>query len=161
MRVKEKDGDMIITDFSEIEAYKIACKIESDGLHFYKKLREKVKDEKAKETIDFLLEEEKEHLRIFEKMLFDVREKQEDAFEEDDLLSSMDYGIFKPYENIENLENILNDQKRAINLGLAIEDKCIIFYEACKNMVKDEKTKEAISKIIKDEYKHREQLKKY
>lgn len=36
MKVEEKNNKLVITDFNEIDAYKIAYKVEKDGLDFYK-----------------------------------------------------------------------------------------------------------------------------
>ena len=69
MKIEEKGADLVITDFSELETYKIAIKIEKDGISFYENL---IKDEKhinAKQELEFLLQDEKKHLKTFEKHL--------------------------------------------------------------------------------------------
>ena len=48
MKIEQKGNSFIITNFDEIEAYKVACKIEKEGLKFYKKLAENVDNIKAK-----------------------------------------------------------------------------------------------------------------
>ena len=65
MKIENKNDLLIVTDFDEIEAYIIACKIEADGAHFYKKIYNQVQDEKAKESIGLLLKEEEKHLKLF------------------------------------------------------------------------------------------------
>ena len=129
MKIEEKGADLVITDFSELETYKIAIKIEKDGISFYENL---IKDEKhinAKQELEFLLQDEKKHLKTFEKHLYELREKENDNFETDDLLDYMDYGIFHPYQDIKDLSEILNDEKKALRLGIALEDKSIKFYK--------------------------------
>lgn len=158
MKIEEKNGQLVIVDFNELEAYKIACKIEEDGLHFYKKLMEKISGDAPKSALAFLIKEEEEHLKFFEESLFKLEEKEEDSFEGDDLLSTMDYGVFRPYEDSQELEKILSDMNRTLHLGIVIEDKSIKFYEFCKRKVKDKKVKAEISKIIKEERKHKQHL---
>ena len=45
---------MVIVDFNELEAYKISCKAERDGVDFYSKLKAKEEKPGVKETLDFL-----------------------------------------------------------------------------------------------------------
>lgn len=158
MKIEEKNGKLVIVDFNEIDAYKIACKIEEDGIHFYKKLIEKIDGNAPKKALALLIKEEEEHLKFFEESLFKLEEKEEDSFEGDDLLSTMDYGIFESYEDLQELDKILKDMDKTLRLGILIEDKSIKFYEFCKRKVKDKKVKAEISKIIKEERKHKQHL---
>jgi len=158
MHIEEKDGSLVIVDFNELGAYKIACKIEKDGIDFYKKLSGKITQDKPKEILTFLLNEEKKHIKLFEELLFKMRQKKEDGFEEDDLLGTIDYGIFQPYQDSKELENILDNPKKALKLGLIIEDKSIKFYESCRDHVSVEETKKEISNIIQEERRHKQLL---
>ena len=158
MRIEEKDGELVITDFNEVEAYKIACKIEKDGIEFYAKISGRVKDDKIKRTLSFLLNEEKKHLKFFEGQFFKVREREGDSSEEDDLLSSIDYGIFQPYQGVNGLEDVLKNPPRALRLGLILEDKSIKFYEHCRDSVSKEETKQEIAKILEEEQSHKQML---
>jgi rubrerythrin len=160
MRIEEKNGELVIVDFNEVDTYRIACKIEEDGIHFYKKLLKRLKSDKVCETLKFLLKEEAEHLKLLEESLFDAEEKREDEYEygEDDLLTSIDYGIFRPYENINEFEKILDDPKKALKLGVVIEEKSIKFYELCRSEVSDPKAKENLSEIIGEEKMHKKIL---
>ena len=67
----------------------------------------------------------------------------------------MDYGIFHPYQDIKDLSEILNDEKKALRLGIALEDKSIKFYEACMNHVSSPQAKTALQNIIEEENKHK------
>lgn len=145
MRIEEKEGNLVITDFNEIEAYKIACKIEADGISFYKKFLSEFSE------VDFLLKEEQKHLKLFNELLFNLKEKKEDSFEGDDFLSTIDYGIFMPVKKI-------NSPREALQLGIIIEDRSIKFYEFCKDKVSSNTAKKEISNIISEEHKHKELL---
>lgn len=158
MKIKEKNGNFIIVDFTEAEAYKIACKIEEDGVHFYKKLLEKSVDKKVKDAVSFMLKEEEDHLKYFTESLFSKEEKEEESFEGDDLLSSMDYGIFQPYQNLDELERIIKDPQKALKLGILIENNSIRFYETCREEVKDSRAKKELENIIEEENKHKKIL---
>jgi rubrerythrin len=155
MKFEEKNGKLIISSFDILDIYKIASKVEKDGIVFYKKLVNKVDDPKTKETLEFLLKQEDKHLKFFQDCLYKVKETGEDNFEEDDLLGSMDFGVFWPYQNIEELDKALANTKKAFKLGLAIEDKSIKFYQACKNNIKDENIILELDNIIEEEKKHK------
>jgi rubrerythrin len=49
----------------ELEAFKIAMKMEQEGLAFYKKIAVKAKTEKEKALLEHLIREEGEHYKIF------------------------------------------------------------------------------------------------
>lgn len=158
MRIEEKNGNLVIVDFDEADAYKIACKIEKDGICFYKDLRDKSGDEKIKTEMEFLLKEENGHLKLFEELLSKIEREKEDTSEENDLLDSLDYGVFQPYQGIGGLQQALNDPKKALKLGIIIEDKSIKFYEACKGHLTSSKAIEEVVSIIREEYRHKQKL---
>lgn len=158
MKVNVKSNEIEITDFSAIESYKIACAIEKDGLGFYKELLSAEKNTEVRQTLEFLIDEEARHLEMFESKLEDLRMRQEEDFEDDDLFACIDYGIFEPYKNIENLADYLDDIKKALRLGINIEDKAISFYRACLKHTSSDEVKEELSKIIAEEINHRKLL---
>jgi rubrerythrin len=157
MKIKQKKDEFVIVDFDEIEAYKIACKIEKDGIDFYKKLAGLV-GESVRKMADFLIEEEERHLRVFEDCLYEARQRQEDTFEEDDLFSVMDYGVFYPYKSMEDIRELMNDSKKVLRLGLVIEDRSIKLYSACEKKVSSQSTREALRNIIEQEKRHKNLL---
>ncbi len=160
MRVEEVKGELVIVDFDEMEAYKIACKIEKDGIEFYQRLLSKLtpENDKAKKILSFLLNEEYEHLKFFEESLFRLRQKKEEDSEDEDILTSMDYGIFSAYQNIKELQAILDEPAKALRLGIAIEEKSIKFYECCRGHVTSGEVKQELAVIIDEEAKHKEVL---
>lgn len=155
MKIEEKNGEFLITDFNEIEAYKIARKIEEDGIGFYEGILASEKDEGVSGELRFLIQEEKEHLKFFEWCLFEARQKIEDGFEEDDVLNYMNYGIFEPYRHIAGLADKIDDEKKALRLGIAIEEKSIKFYKACRAEVSSPDAKKELSNIIEEEKRHK------
>ncbi|MBP7087877.1 MAG: ferritin family protein [Candidatus Omnitrophica bacterium] len=155
MKIEEKAGKFIISSFNALDAYKIASRVEKDGITFYQKLLNKVKDSKTKEVLKLLLKEEDKHLKFFKDCLYEIKETSKDDFEEDDLLGSMDFGIFWPYQNIKDLESKLSDNRKAFKLGIAIEDKSINFYQACRDNIATEEIRLELDNIIEEEKKHK------
>jgi rubrerythrin len=160
MKIQEKNGRLTISDFDEFDAARIACKIEKDGMWFYEKLKNSMTDADIRKSVDFLISEEKKHLGFFEDTLEALRRQKEDVHEDDDLLSGMDFGVFEPYQSIAELENIVSTPAKALRLGIAIEDKSIQFYEACRGLVSGADTKAALAGIIVEEKRHKALLQK-
>ncbi|MDD5154964.1 MAG: ferritin family protein, partial [Candidatus Omnitrophica bacterium] len=73
MKIQDKKDKLVIVDFDEFEAYRIACRIEEEGLQFYGKLAGSVGDPKIAQTLNFLIGEEKNHLRFLEVSLSGLR----------------------------------------------------------------------------------------
>lgn len=158
MKIENKNNILVITDFNEVEAYIIACKIEEDGIFFYKKLREQEKSPKVLETIDFLITEEQKHSKLFNSRLYTLRANSDTDYDENDLLTSIDYGIFHPYKDKENLQKIINNEKRAFSLGIIIENKSIEYYTILSKNLSQNKAKSEIANIIEEEKHHKEIL---
>lgn len=155
MKIEEGNGKFAITDFNEIEAYKIASKIERDGIEFYGKLIGGIKDENIKKGLKFLLEEEKRHLNFFQESLTATKETKEDGFEEEDLLDYMNYGIFEALKKINQISKGIGNIRDAIQLGIDAEENSIMFYQACLNYVKSSTAKEELNKIADEERRHK------
>ncbi len=158
MKIQDREDKLVIVDFDEFEAYRIACKIEKDGLRFYEKFGSRVENSKVRQTLEFLLGEERKHLQFFEDSLSRVRRDKEDTAEDNDLLTSMDFGIFQPYQSIAELEDIVGDIPKALRLGIAIEDKSIKFYQACHQNISTDKAKAELALIIEEEKRHKDLL---
>ncbi|MDD5730318.1 MAG: ferritin family protein [Candidatus Omnitrophica bacterium] len=158
MRIEEKEGALVITDFDEVEAYKIACKIEKDGLEFYKGLKDAVKSKETGKAIELLTGEEQKHLAFFERAIFTIREHSEDLSEDNDLLESMDYGIFSPYKNTKELKKAIKNREDALRLGIIIEDNSIRFYSELIGRIKSETAIKGLAVIIKEESSHKQLL---
>jgi rubrerythrin len=156
MKIEEKDGSFIITDFNESEAYKIASKIEEDGISFYSQVLAQTQNPQVKEKVQYLLEEEKKHLKFFQKRLYEISESKCDANDEDNLLSYMEYEVFKPFREAKDLPESIKDAKTALNIGIIAENSSINFYLALKEQVSSFETKEELAQIIEEEKRHRE-----
>ncbi len=159
MRIEERNGELTVVDFSEFTAYRIACKIEKDGIKFYRKVSSGLENAEAREMLEFLIEEERKHLKFFEDCLLSAREGGEDDSEDDDLISAVDFGIFQPYQNMADLEKAVKDTRKALQLGMVVENKSIKFYEACLKNVSSPDTRREIGNIIEEEKRHAELLK--
>jgi rubrerythrin len=155
MKIKDTGEGIQIYDFNTIETLKIARKLEKEGIRFYETLLEKTKDPTVKEVFRYLLNEETDHLRLFEKLL--EREDSE-ALDDDgeDMLDSVDDGVFVFPQD----DDWAADFDTAIQLGIAIEKRSLAFYLEVVKYTESEESKKTLKKIIAEEKKHWEELKR-
>ncbi|MCK5706419.1 MAG: ferritin family protein [Candidatus Aureabacteria bacterium] len=158
MQVEEKNGEILITDFNELEAYKISRKVENDGLEFYKEMLKSSDNPKTSEILQILVDEEKKHLKYFENSIFKLRENVEEQFEDDDLMDFADTGIF-PSNDQQELSKLMNDPKKVLEVGMVMEMRSINLYKSFQENVSDENTKSELQNIIDEELKHKELIK--
>jgi len=158
MKVSYKEGKISITGFNPVEAYKISCKIEKQGIEFYAKLLKKNFDAATNEIMKFLLFEEEAHLKLFEEKLLEAKQTLEDGFEEDSVFDYVDAKIFYPFDAIAELDKALKNREKAIRLGIKIENNSIAFYEACLLGAKEKDTKDDLKWLISQENQHLSKL---
>lgn len=154
MKVDFRKDSIEITDFIPLEAYKIARKMEKDGIEFYRQLQAKNLSAEVSQAVGFLLSEEKRHLKLFEDKIFELEADTGDGFEEDAFVDSVDSKVFAPFDSVRNLEKYLTDKNRALKLGVAIEKNSIAFYQALLNNLKGAQTKREVELLIKEENSH-------
>ena len=156
MKVKDSREGIQIFDFNPVEALKIARKLEREGIRFYGRLLQKAEDPKVKEVLTYLKGQEEEHLKVFEKLL--EREDPEAVDDvEDDVFECVDDGVFLlPRE-----EDFTADFDSALELSIAIEKRSLAFYLEVIKHTRSEEGKNTIKKIIEEEKRHWEELKKF
>ena len=156
MKVKDTGEGIQIYDFNNVEALKIARKLEREGIKFYGRLLEIAEDPKVKEALHYLRDQEEDHLRIFEKLL---EREDDEALDDDgdDLLESVADGVFLlPRE-----QDLAADFDSALELGITIEKRSLAFYLEVVKYTESEEGKNTIKKIIAEERKHWEELKRF
>ena len=158
MRVQiTKDGKIVIQDFSSVQAYKAAIKMEKDGIQFYGDLLKQVKDRDARQEIDFLIEQELRHLKTFQDLLDKEKETAEDTFEEDDIVNDMHANVFD-YSQGKTTTQKMSHRHSALEEAMNMERRSIVFYEGCIAQTKATEARKALVNILEEEEKH---LKKF
>lgn len=151
MRIEEKGGRLVVVDFDDVEACKIACRIERDGIAFYEGLAGRSAGSGARRALGELAREERDHLDFFRGELERLRAEKEDRFEEDDLMDSLDYGVFQPYRD---LAEALDSPAKALRLAQLVEERTVHFYEACRARVGSGAARRELGRIIEEERAH-------
>ncbi|UCD57321.1 MAG: hypothetical protein JSV16_16190, partial [Candidatus Hydrogenedentota bacterium] len=75
MKVDFSGDEIRISDFDELEAYRIARKMEEDGVYYYSRMKEEVLKPEIREVVDMLIGDERDHLNTFEKNIEELARK--------------------------------------------------------------------------------------
>lgn len=131
----------------------LAVNVEKQGEIFYKKLADIV-DEKFKNVLLELANQEREHAELFSKL-----SKEENWNEIDSYIFSYVYNL------IPDLEQIINDfnkdkidLKTIFDIAIGIEKDSIILYYELKDQIINTEIKELLKKIINQEKMHIETI---
>jgi rubrerythrin len=154
MKIDYSKGRMEIADFNSLEAYKIARRMEKDGITFYQRLQAGNFSPEVSRAVGFLLQEEKKHLKLFEDKIFEIRKDTEDGFEDEALVDLLDSKVFAPFNSLQNLDKYLTDKNKALKLGIAIEKNSISFYQACLVNAQNSQARKDLELLTKEENAH-------
>jgi rubrerythrin len=146
-----KEGKITVTDFSSVQTYKIAVKMEKDGIQFYTDLLKSVKDKGAQAEIRFLIGQEEEHLKTFDELLRRQKESAGDSFEEDDIVDYLEAHVFSiPVDKGKAMDHRHTAFEEAMNM----EKRSIVFYESCLFHVRETEARKAFKNVLEEERKH-------
>lgn len=152
-----KDGSIAIFDFSPVQAYKIAVRLEEDGIRFYTELKKDLKEDTVRREVDFLIEEEKRHLKTFQVALAREKEAVGDDFEEDDIVAYLDSSIFDPSRKKEDAGKVQH-RHTAWEEAMDMERRSIAFYEGLISSSVSPEAERSFCRILQEEEEH---LKKF
>lgn len=158
MDIKIGKEDIIISGFDELEALKIAMKIETDGEKYYKSVLAKTSDERMKRTFKRLAEDEGTHFLKF-KGLFEVELRRRgidpaSVDTEEGIFTYMDSGIFSKDAEAKTVRDAVLDAQ-------IVELRSILFYNTILKNTKNEGSRQALNEIIEQERMHLNILKSW
>ncbi len=150
--------------FSGHEILEIAVNIEVEGEKFYRTISKDMEDSAARNTFDYLANQEQKHIETFKSLLkrFDEETKElvnwDEATEYLKALSS--HKVF-PDANALLEEFRGSTSEEIIEYALDREKDSIIFYYEIIEMIDDTDIKTAVRKIISEEKSHVATLKEF
>ena len=148
--------------FAAAEALEMAIEIEEHGAAFYRAAAEKSDDAQVRDLFEELVEQERAHRRVFEKMAETVQAVSEPS--ESDigdyasfLEVALDHAVFSGPEKALRMAEEADDRDGALRAAMGFEKDTMLFYYDLREMV-DEKDRETISDIIREEKQHLRRL---
>jgi rubrerythrin len=152
---------MTTSTFRAGEVLNMAIRIENQGVDFYKTCLDAAFPSEVKEVFQYLLEEEYDHIRIFEVMRQDLSDHplpESYAGEIESYMKTFVGGkIFtQPQKTAQEAEDI-TDPFEAIDFAIEFENRSINFYQEMKKVV-PESERAAIEEVIGQELIHKKRL---
>ena len=159
MKVDFSGDEIKIFDFDELEAYRIARKMERDGVHYYTRMVEEISQREIREVVEMLISDEKKHLRLFEDKIEGICHELEASDEDETLADIVDSGSMDILKDSEQVAGVLCDPQEALRLGISTEKRSVAFYNQLIENTQDESGRAALAAIIAEEEEHLDKLK--
>ncbi len=154
--------------FNAEEIFQMAIQIERNGVEFYSKASQVVKNEKVRHVLEFLAQSEVEHEKIFSRMKEQFLEQHAvlEQFDPDGdtarYLQAMASGHIFDLTNDPAESMTGNETERDVLMeALKREKDSIVFYMGMKDMVTQSVGKDHVERIIKEEMRHVNIISKY
>jgi rubrerythrin len=158
MRVDFSGDEIRIYDFDQLEAYRIARKIEGDGIYYYTRMNEEVLKPEIRDVIETLLADERDHLRLFEQKVEELAGKKGMVEEGEDLVDIVDSKVMNVLKDSREVADILCNPQEAVRLGISVERRSVAFYTQILLNTRDKSGKAALKDIIDEERNHIKKL---
>lgn len=143
--------------FSLKEINDISIQIEEINYYFYKNSHQKFINDKNKDILSYLAEEELRHNDVFIQMLENIETKEVDLPNEYfEYLKAIGYHtIFKTNEDVDEVLSTLDNIKDVFNLALRLEKDSILWYTELINIYSyDKEAITVLNQLINEEKKH-------
>ena len=152
------DGTIVFGEFSPMEAYHIAVRLEEKGLAFYERAASAFHDPGIEGAFQHLAGEEMKHLALFEAQYRLESEILGEEADGEDLSALVDAPVFRETADLDDLFARLDSAQDAIRLGIRFETESIRFYEALFEATEKPGNRRAIAEVLEEERKHLEAL---
>lgn len=146
--------------FNDVEAAKIACTMERNGLAFYTKMAAKTKDPNVRRMFEQLAADEKEHVALFDELqqkLLDEPRSQS-YLDHEDLDAYMkrlvETHVFADAGGVARLADQAESDIEALAVGMRAERDTMLFYQEIAGLTDSKAAREAFQKIIDEERRH-------
>ncbi len=141
------------------EIVDLAIQIEKNGERTYRKAQKEVKSQDLAAILEWLANDEKEHVIWFVNMKKGIKEMIQDPVLEEigkEILSSIlgEQAFSMDDADFSNIK----DTRILLDLSIDFEKDTILFYEMVKGFIDDKKVLSGIEKIIKEEDSHVKKL---
>jgi rubrerythrin len=148
-------------EFNVDEILVMAEQIERNGIHFYRKAAENLKDARVNKLLLDLAAMEVEHERFFSGLRKSLQEKerQKTVFDPEDetaayLRAMADGHVFDVRKDPEDLLTGNETLEEILQLAIGREKDSIVFYLGLKEMLSTKTGKDQVEEIIKEEMRH-------
>ncbi len=155
------EGVKVANQFNSSDIVKYAVQIEKNGRDFYDQAAKSVKSDRAKKVLEFLSNEEQQHISDFENILNQIpgnepKERYPGEYA-DYMLALVEESLFTKNKRGYDSARAIRNDKQALELAIGFEKDSILFYYEMKRFVWEGLHKN-IEKIIAEEQEHLKKL---
>ncbi len=141
---------------------RIALSMEEKGYKFYSTLAERVNDVRQKQMLIKLAEDEKEHRKLFEKIIMGYSYDETLDVESSSYLRSIQKdSVFPELTGVEDFAGGLHSLKDVVALGIQAEKDAILIFHELTTRIRSEKIKKILYDLLEEEKMHLVELRNY
>jgi rubrerythrin len=151
--------------FNADEVFRIAIKIEENGKDFYEKAQERIDDPEVREIFADLAGQEVEHKQRFQKMREELpgHDAEPTVFDPENELNLYlqmvaDQHIFRRSEGVDEHVAGIDTAEEALRMAVQFEKDSVIFFLTMQEATEEEKGREKIGLLVKEEQEHLRRL---
>jgi len=158
MKVDFSGDEIMIYDFDELEAYRVARKLERDGVYYYSRMKDEITTPEIRDVVEMLIVDEKQHLNMFDEKVQEICRERKVLDEDETLADIVGSRVMDILTDSEQVANILCSPQEALRLGISVEKRSIAFYSQLLQNTRDESGRAAIEELIGEEREHLDKL---
>lgn len=138
------------------EVVQLAISMEEEGVKFYEDYANKTEGT-LKDVMLALAEDERQHVKVFQKLFAEIQEKSDYLF--DDLVLEF-FGSYTKSKGFNRPKEEITSVRDAIRVGVETEGVTIKYYESLLKYATDDDVKDVLNRLIREEEKHKKLLEK-
>jgi rubrerythrin len=158
MKIDFSGDETVIYDFNDLEAYRIARKMETDGIYYYSRMLDEILKPKIVEVLELLIRDERNHFNLFQEKVEELAKAYDVPDEGETLADITDSKVFDVLQDPQRVADIVCSPQEAVRLGIEMEKRSIAFYNRILKDAGDQAALAALQNIIKEEQEHMEKL---
>jgi len=158
MKIDFSGDEAVIHDFNDLEAYRIARKMEADGIYYYSRMLDEIFKPKIVEVLELLIRDERNHFNLFQEKVEELAKAYDVPDEGETLADIIDSKVFAVLQDPQRVADIVCSPQEALRLGIEMEKRSIAFYQRILKDARDKVALAALQNIIKEEQEHMQKL---
>lgn len=145
-----------------VDIARIALSMEEKGYKFYSTLAGRVNGERQKQMLIKLAEDEKEHKKLFEKIIMGYNDDETlDAETSSYLRSIQKDSVFPELAGVEDFAGGLHSLKDVVAIGIQAEKDAILIFNELTKRTSSEKIKKILYDLLEEEKMHLVELRNF
>jgi len=152
-------------DYSGYEIILLAIEMEKVGYVYYKKAQKLASSREVADIFKLMAQDELEHIKILNREIEPFFKKGEYHWENEETVAQYlsrdtESSVFTDIDDLKNMADKMKSEDQALDLCIEGEKKAIAFYKKIWDQTSSEEGKKAIHRILEEEKKHVEKLRR-